>query len=204
MPAQLSARKEKRVSNNDTGVVESLASLLQVLAENSASGNGSSSVLQSSGDAEEILVDVELDGTRYLLMRVHKPEERVQLSPREQEIVRMVAGGHPNKIIASVLNISSWTVCTYLRRHFRQTRRQLACCYGCSNVGAGLHARAYVTPAAQPIECPRHNATKRRTRCFTPSRIKVWGDSPSELGRHRESTKRCPFNSEVTCRSKSF
>ena len=30
----------------------------------------------------------------------------------------MVAGGHPNKAIASVLNISSWTVCTYLRRIF--------------------------------------------------------------------------------------
>jgi hypothetical protein len=30
----------------------------------------------------------------------------------------MVAGGHPNKTIASVLNISSWTVCTYLRRIF--------------------------------------------------------------------------------------
>jgi DNA-binding CsgD family transcriptional regulator len=42
----------------------------------------------------------------------------VRLSPREQEIVRMVAKGHPNKIIADVLNISSWTVCTHLRRIF--------------------------------------------------------------------------------------
>ena len=41
-----------------------------------------------------------------------------QLSPREQEIVRMVAKGHPNKVIADVLNISSWTVCTHLRRIF--------------------------------------------------------------------------------------
>ena len=40
------------------------------------------------------------------------------LSPREQEIVRMVAKGHPNKAIAGVLNISSWTVCTHLRRIF--------------------------------------------------------------------------------------
>jgi len=140
MPAQLSARKEKRVSNNDTGVVESLASLLQVLAENSASGNGSSSVLQSSGDAEEILVDVELDGTRYLLMRVHKPEERVQLSPREQEIVRMVAGGHPNKIIASVLNISSWTVCTYLRRIFAKL---------------GVNSRAAMVARTSELGCMR-------------------------------------------------
>jgi Bacterial regulatory proteins, luxR family len=30
----------------------------------------------------------------------------------------MVAEGHPNKIIADVLNISPWTVCTYLRRIF--------------------------------------------------------------------------------------
>ena len=43
---------------------------------------------------------------------------RIQLSPREQEIVRMVAKGHPNKVIADVLSISSWTVCTHLRRIF--------------------------------------------------------------------------------------
>jgi DNA-binding CsgD family transcriptional regulator len=40
------------------------------------------------------------------------------LSPREREIVRMVAQGHQNKIIAVVLNISAWTVCTHLRRIF--------------------------------------------------------------------------------------
>jgi hypothetical protein len=30
----------------------------------------------------------------------------------------MVAIGHPNKAIAAVLEISSWTVCTHLRRIF--------------------------------------------------------------------------------------
>jgi hypothetical protein len=30
----------------------------------------------------------------------------------------MVAQGHPNKVIAAVLNISCWTVCTHLRRIF--------------------------------------------------------------------------------------
>lgn len=69
--------------------------------------------------AEEILFDVDLDGARYLLIRKPKPHRSpVQLSPREQEIVRMVAQGHPNKIIADVLNISSWTVCTHMRRIF--------------------------------------------------------------------------------------
>jgi DNA-binding CsgD family transcriptional regulator len=69
--------------------------------------------------SEEILVDTEVEGSRYLLVRMRKPSRnRVQLSPREQEIVRMVAKGHPNKVIADVLNISSWTVCTHLRRIF--------------------------------------------------------------------------------------
>jgi len=40
------------------------------------------------------------------------------LSPRELEIARMVAKGYPNKTIAAVLDISAWTVCTYLRRMF--------------------------------------------------------------------------------------
>jgi len=70
--------------------------------------------------SEEILVDTEFDGFRYLLLRFPKPvgAARVNLSPREQEIVRMVADGHPNKVIAGVLNISGWTVCTHLRRIF--------------------------------------------------------------------------------------
>jgi DNA-binding CsgD family transcriptional regulator len=42
----------------------------------------------------------------------------LSLSPREREIVRMVALGRQNKVIAAVLNISSWTVCTHLRRIF--------------------------------------------------------------------------------------
>ena len=70
-------------------------------------------------ESEEIIFDAVLDGTHYLLVRLPRAvRPRVQLSPREQEIVRMVAQGHPNKIIADVLCISSWTVCTHLRRIF--------------------------------------------------------------------------------------
>lgn len=68
---------------------------------------------------EEVVLDIDVDGTRYLLVRLPKPSKaRVRLSPREHEIVRMVALGHPNKTIADVLSISSWTVCTHLRRIF--------------------------------------------------------------------------------------
>jgi DNA-binding CsgD family transcriptional regulator len=72
-----------------------------------------------ANDAQEILLDTYVDGARYLFVRVPQPiEAGTPLSPREQEIVRMVSRGNPNKVIAEVLNISPWTVCTHLRRIF--------------------------------------------------------------------------------------
>jgi two-component system, NarL family, nitrate/nitrite response regulator NarL len=69
--------------------------------------------------AEQVLFDIDVDGNRYLLIKTASVERgAVALSPREREIVRMVAQGRQNKVIAAVLNISSWTVCTHLRRIF--------------------------------------------------------------------------------------
>jgi DNA-binding CsgD family transcriptional regulator len=71
------------------------------------------------GAGEQIVIDTDVDGDRYVLIRMPQVERKsLPLSPRELEIVRMVAQGHPNKIIAVVLNISAWTVCTHLRRIF--------------------------------------------------------------------------------------
>src|SRR5262249_41360769 len=56
---------------------------------------------------EEIVLDRNVNGVRYLLVRMPSPAPFVLLTPREQEIVRMVAKGYPNKTIAGVLNISS-------------------------------------------------------------------------------------------------
>jgi DNA-binding CsgD family transcriptional regulator len=68
---------------------------------------------------EEIIVDTSFDGVRYLIVRMPScTSALVSLSPREREIARMVARGYPNKTIAGVLNISSWTVCTHIRRIF--------------------------------------------------------------------------------------
>ncbi len=70
-------------------------------------------------DAQEVIPDTDVDGFRYLLVRMPRASRNsASLSPREQEIVRMVADGHPNKVIAGVLNISPWTVGTHLRRIF--------------------------------------------------------------------------------------
>jgi DNA-binding CsgD family transcriptional regulator len=98
----------------------SLNEAIRVLVDLTDDANVSKTTGDSErNSAEEILIDAEVDGARYLLIRMPKSNRsRIQLSPREQEIVRMVAKGHPNKVIADVLNISSWTVCTHLRRIF--------------------------------------------------------------------------------------
>ncbi|MDX6253740.1 MAG: hypothetical protein QOJ11_74 [Frankiales bacterium] len=67
-------------------------------------------------DADPLL-DVTVDGVRCALTPVH-PSRADALSPREREIARMVAQGYTNKMIASVLDISLWTVSTHLRRIF--------------------------------------------------------------------------------------
>jgi DNA-binding CsgD family transcriptional regulator len=72
-------------------------------------------------DGREILLDTELRGVRCRFTRERRPNPRhgqITLSPRELEIARMVARGYPNKTIAAVLDISAWTVGTYLRRMF--------------------------------------------------------------------------------------
>lgn len=99
----------------DTSVAEAtrtLVSLIEKMGAETVDG-------LAQRTSEAILIDTEVNGARYLLVRMPQSAgSRIQLSPREQEIVRMVAKGHPNKVIADVLNISSWTVCTHLRRIF--------------------------------------------------------------------------------------
>jgi DNA-binding NarL/FixJ family response regulator len=69
---------------------------------------------------QAVLLDIELDGVRCLLLDTEASAGGCTLSPREQEIVRMVARGYPDKTIAAVLEISRWTVATYLRRIFNK------------------------------------------------------------------------------------
>jgi len=93
--------------------------LIRLLLERLRQAEGERLPELSAGETESILLDVDVDGERYLLIRMPAMNAlRSQLSPREREVVRMVAQGHANKIIADVLGISTWTVCTHLRRIF--------------------------------------------------------------------------------------
>jgi DNA-binding CsgD family transcriptional regulator len=102
------------VVQEDPSINDAIRNLVNITGSNYSDAD------PGQGDgAEVVMVDAEVDGERYLLVRMPKLGRNCfQLSPREQEIVRMVAKGHPNKVIADVLNISPWTVCTHLRRIF--------------------------------------------------------------------------------------
>jgi DNA-binding CsgD family transcriptional regulator len=102
-----------------------VSQLIQRLIENDAR-------FEPAMDEDEIILDIEVEGVRYLAIRCGLrsapapkpttepdnagPDPSPALSPREVEIARMVAKGYANKSIASVLDISSWTVSSHLRR----------------------------------------------------------------------------------------
>jgi DNA-binding NarL/FixJ family response regulator len=71
---------------------------------------------------QKVIFQATLHGVRFtLLCSPQEPANKVEqqlLSPREQEIVRLAARGMSNKTIAAVLEISPWTVSTYIRRIF--------------------------------------------------------------------------------------
>lgn len=79
--------------------------------------------LQNSlSESHAVLLKIEVDDVVCLLLRPRKTEDDpCALSPREQEIARMIARGHANKTIAEVLDISPWTVNTHVRRIFLKT-----------------------------------------------------------------------------------
>jgi DNA-binding CsgD family transcriptional regulator len=110
-----------RVAERDTDGTPSGVDALVRRLVNDLDTNGLDPMNQPAGErglgrAGWVILDVEVDGVRCLLLRV--PKSQAPLSPRELEIARMVAKGYPNKTIASVLDISSWTVASHLRRVF--------------------------------------------------------------------------------------
>jgi DNA-binding CsgD family transcriptional regulator len=95
--------------------------LVRRLAGQARHGQGSP-LDNGSRQPDRVILDIEVDCFRCVL--IQRPPRSllmpppVALSPREQEIARMVAKGYPNKTIAAVLDISAWTVSSHLRRIF--------------------------------------------------------------------------------------
>ena len=114
-----SARRKQDAPSAEDADRSNVQHLLHHLIQQVIDNHTPAMTLAESG-GQEIIFDEEVDGIRCLLLRPPVRDERAQvmLSPREQEIARMVAEGYPNKTIAAVLDISAWTVCTHLRRIF--------------------------------------------------------------------------------------
>ena len=89
--------------------------------------------------SDGVLLDVVLGDVRLLALRLRRPSPISLLSPREQEIARMVAQGYANKTIASVLEISSWTVASHLRRIFVKLQVSSRAAMATSLSGAGCN-----------------------------------------------------------------
>jgi two-component system nitrate/nitrite response regulator NarL len=121
MTSQLLKKREleEGLELTDDLATAGLKALARRLVKQATSANQSSAIREGE-EQDDVILDLEVDGVRCLLLRAHPRTEAplVTLSPREQEIARMVAKGYPNKTIAAVLEISSWTVCTHLRRIF--------------------------------------------------------------------------------------
>ena len=96
--------------------------LLQRLVEHTTAESSDSppSVFRRTDErVDEIIFEAEIDGAQYYVVRSRPlAMSQVNLSPREQAIARLIAQGLPNKCIADILEISPWTVATYLRRIF--------------------------------------------------------------------------------------
>lgn len=90
----------------------------------------------------EPVLDIEVGGYRWTATRCDliPPAIDPSLSPREREIVRMVALGLTNRAIASALEISPWTVSTYLRRVFGKLDVNSRAAMVAQAIKLGLHS----------------------------------------------------------------
>jgi len=98
----------------------SVQELLRHLAVQITHGPTPTGASDSAGQTPEVVLELDIAGIRYLLLRSWRPSPAAPalLSRREEEIARLIAQGYANKTIAAELDISPWTVCTYIRRIF--------------------------------------------------------------------------------------
>ena len=67
----------------------------------------------------QVILESKINGDNYYLVRCEpKINQEIHLSPREEDIAKLVAAGLSNKSISQQLKISPWTVATHLRRVF--------------------------------------------------------------------------------------
>jgi DNA-binding CsgD family transcriptional regulator len=98
-------------------------------------------------DGNPIVKHLNRYGAISMLVKIPtQPYSHPLLSPREQEIIRLVADGCPDKAIARTLGISPWTVNTHLRRIFTKLGKSAKTQHGFSaTVGISAQASGQTT-----------------------------------------------------------
>ncbi len=93
--------------------------ILQHLVEQVDASDSSKVLQRNETTVDEVIFESDIDGRHYYIVRCRpKSNCSISLSPREIAIAKLVAQGLPNKSIGNQLDISQWTVATYLRRIF--------------------------------------------------------------------------------------
>lgn len=120
MGHSLAKTEDYIIFSDDIQTQSEIEGLLQQVLEHIGQELVPCSLPHNIETAQEVVLDLQVNHVRYTLTRSYMPHSSpsVNLSPREKEVVRLVAKGHPNKVIADVLEISPWTVSTHLRRVF--------------------------------------------------------------------------------------
>jgi DNA-binding CsgD family transcriptional regulator len=157
--------RDSRVTNSDSHIADLLADELRRVIDIAKTRPGSGT--------DGVLLDRELHGFRVVLTHSSvEGQHAVTLSPRELEIARMIGKGLPNKMIADVLDISTWTVGTHLRRIFAK----LGVTSRAAMVAQLLQQARY--PSA-PLTAPvRSHAAPRPLHHHAASGVKLVGRAP--------------------------
>jgi two-component system, NarL family, nitrate/nitrite response regulator NarL len=117
---EITPKKPAKIRSNGKNASQAyIAELLLELLKHAPPDPRPAQLPTNSDDGQEVMLTQTIDGVSYTLLRSCPPTRastRAHLSPRELEVVRLVAKGYPNKAIAAVLEISPWTVATHLRR----------------------------------------------------------------------------------------
>lgn len=93
--------------------------MIEYLVRQIAVSDSNSVLQQTEQMLNKVIFEADVDEVHYYLVRCPpRSNEQINLSPREQAIAKLVAQGLPNKSIGNQLNISPWTVATYLRLIF--------------------------------------------------------------------------------------
>ncbi len=115
----LNSKELVATSDNQSVFSSEQEALLKVLIRKIAGSAPCKVIQRTEHQVDEVIFESDIDGVHYYLVRCRpKSHEKINLSPREQTIAKLVAQGLPNKTIALLLDISPWTVATHLRRIF--------------------------------------------------------------------------------------